>query len=259
MKYAKAIVVTPDDEHQEFVQTGGQDVITNALAPTASETKRKGNFIQDRARDRQKKLITIVLKLAAIQGYNEKCEIKLNDGSYMPNTNIVELISHTLAANRAINGINQFVDLLKSAGVTEDLINNGQIINMLRSRSDLQQNTPAQPVEPITIEKPTTSDSDLTRNSNEPPTGDLDNEVIQAALNVPADDKLQQAINTPLPTEAPVKTGRKRGRPPKSSTDIHPSKKQSGNRKIITRSKRTKIENADVNNTSLDLNDSDLE
>ncbi|KAI1299853.1 hypothetical protein HDE_03677 [Halotydeus destructor] len=122
---------------------------------THVEPKKKGNFIMLRAVERQRKLLKIIMRLAAINGYNDTENIKLSDGSYMSDSDIVSLLMHVLSPGKLVNGLKEFVDLLHTAGVTPDLIVNENVKAMLQKLHRVQPvRREAQPIVTQQIETP---------------------------------------------------------------------------------------------------------
>ncbi|KAI1289513.1 hypothetical protein HDE_08677 [Halotydeus destructor] len=93
--------------------------------------KKKGNFIMIRAIERQRKLLRIILKLAAVNGYNDLDHIQLEDGSFLKGSDVVPLLMHALSPGKVVVGLKEFVDLLYRANVTPDLVTNENVKAML--------------------------------------------------------------------------------------------------------------------------------
>ncbi|KAI1278129.1 hypothetical protein HDE_14405 [Halotydeus destructor] len=119
--------------------------MNNAERVTVEEgDKPKGNFIRDRAVEKQRKLLRIVLKLAGVKGYNHLDQIKLKNGSYMQGTDIVILLIHALSPGKLITGLSEFVDLLHDAQVAPEMIINEHVRAMLEKlygRGPMSTNT----------------------------------------------------------------------------------------------------------------------
>lgn len=101
--------------------------------------KKKGNQIRKYALERQQKFLKIILRLAAINGYDENGRIKLPSGTYMENSDIVTLLGHSLTPGRNISGLKEFVDLLAEAGVSDDLVINENVKQMLQKSQGFQK------------------------------------------------------------------------------------------------------------------------
>ena len=110
MKFAKRVL-----------QHGGSDLFPRPLP------KKKNS--------KQLNMARVILKLASINGYNDREEIKLEDGSYLDNTNVIDLLNYAMTPTRARKGIEHFVNLLHEAGVEPLLILNGQLKHMLAQRT----------------------------------------------------------------------------------------------------------------------------
>jgi len=73
------------------------------------------------------KLIHIILKLANSKAYNLDRQIRLKDGSYMQNSDIITLLNYAMTPGRVIIGENEFIQLLYEAHITPDLIINDNL------------------------------------------------------------------------------------------------------------------------------------
>ena len=80
-------------------------------------------------------LTRIILKLAAVNAYNDREELKHDDGSYMTDTNIADLLGYATTPTRARKGVEQFVNRLHEAGVAPIMIANSQVKQMLAQRT----------------------------------------------------------------------------------------------------------------------------
>lgn len=78
------------------------------------------NFIKAHALNRQRKLLSIILKIAKVEGYNDNLQIKGPNGQFMEKSDIVRLLLWAVSQDKVMFGLNEFVDLLKKAGVTAD-------------------------------------------------------------------------------------------------------------------------------------------
>lgn len=165
MSFDKMIVskYTSDDDDEQperntWDQNGGS---FQPKSPDQPQTlKKTKNVIKAYAEDRQRKLLMLILRLATVRGYNDLGNIKLKDGSYMPRTDICPLLCYAVSRERAILGIDEFVQLLREAGVTSDMVTNEALKNKLQGRSNthhgelttLVSQAPASqsnPVEPV--------------------------------------------------------------------------------------------------------------
>ena len=119
-----------DEDHDTLWEQRGSGVPNLSHEPT-STTK---NRIKAYAEDRQRKLLNIVMKLALVRGYNDHGHIKLQDGSYMPKTDVGTLLLNALAREKPVQGISEFVDLLREAGVSPTWITNENVRQKLEGR-----------------------------------------------------------------------------------------------------------------------------
>jgi hypothetical protein len=75
--------------------------------------------------------IKVILKLAQKYGYDDDLRIKLKNGKYMENTNVVTLLEHAMSDGEVLYGESEFIELLHSSGVSPDLIINKNVRNKL--------------------------------------------------------------------------------------------------------------------------------
>ena len=136
MRHAKKVMLVPQEGRgPEFNATelNTQDISTTPVI------QKKENSIRKYAYERELKRCKIILKLAAYGGYDELGRIKLPDGTFMEDSDIIPLLMHVLSPGRNIKGINEFVDLLHRAGVSPEFIINTSIRDMLMRRGTLSQ------------------------------------------------------------------------------------------------------------------------
>ncbi|KAI1291115.1 hypothetical protein HDE_07692 [Halotydeus destructor] len=107
-----------------------------------TQTKRKGNLIRERALERQRRMLKIIMKLAAVKGYNDLDHIRLEDGSYMRGSDLVPLLMHALSPGRIVVGLSEFVQLLHYANVEPELIVNETVRSMLEKLSGTRPRGP---------------------------------------------------------------------------------------------------------------------
>lgn len=124
MKNTKKMVLVP-------LQEGGSDIFAEPAPPENAGEPRKKNSIRQYALDRQRKLVSIVLKLASYGGYDEDGRIFDENGTPVPQSDVVALLLHALSPGRNVSGLDAFVSLLHRANVPPDLIINGNVKQML--------------------------------------------------------------------------------------------------------------------------------
>ena len=93
---------------------------------------KKENSIRKYALDRQRKLLTIALKLAKFGGFDDYFRIKSSDGSFLNESDVVSLLLYSCSPGRSMKGIDEFVQLLRDAEVDPELIINAQVREMLQ-------------------------------------------------------------------------------------------------------------------------------
>lgn len=132
MRNTKKMILVPAQDGD-----GDADIFADPRQPESAEPRKK-NSIRQYALDRQRKLISIVLRLASFGGYDEDGRIIDEDGRSLPSSDIVALLLHALSPGRNVSGLNTFVSLLHRANISPDLIINGNVKQMLISRMQRQ-------------------------------------------------------------------------------------------------------------------------
>lgn len=146
MAKLRKVVMTPyisDDEEEEdnvFTEQQGGN-ISEVLEQVTSDNTPK-NKIKRYALDRQRKLLKIILRLATINGYDNQERIKLRNGSYLDKSDVVSLLLYTLSPGKKVVGLEEFVELLREAGVTSDMVINENVKAMLQSNRKTNRSTP---------------------------------------------------------------------------------------------------------------------
>lgn len=120
----------------------------DAQASQVSKEPRKRNAIRERALDKATKTAKIIMRLAAVNGYNDDFEIKLRDGKYLRGSNLVHLIWHVLTPAREVQGLKEFTELLRDAGVQSDWIDNPNVRTMLANMDTSRRPAVAEPARP---------------------------------------------------------------------------------------------------------------
>jgi hypothetical protein len=139
MRHAKKVMLVPQEGRGPELNV--TELNTQEVSPL---TQKKENSIRKYAYERELKRCKILLKLAAYGGYDDLGRIKLPDGTFMEDSDIIPLLMHVLSPGRNIKGINEFVDLLHRADVSPELVINASVRDMLMRRGTLQRtyNTP---------------------------------------------------------------------------------------------------------------------
>jgi hypothetical protein len=89
--------------------------------------------IKDKIYGKMYKTVDIIAKLADIKGYDKTYRIQAPDGSYMPNSNLITLITHAMSSGRVLHGEQEFIALLYRAGVEPELVLNDNVKSKLIS------------------------------------------------------------------------------------------------------------------------------
>jgi hypothetical protein len=87
--------------------------------------------VKDKIYGKMYKTVDIIAKLADIKGYDKTYRIQTSDGSYMPNSNLITLITHAMSSGRVLYGEQEFIELLHKAGVEPELILNDNVRSKL--------------------------------------------------------------------------------------------------------------------------------
>ena len=98
--------------------------------------------IKDKIYGKMYKTVEIVAKLADIKGYDKTFRIQAPDGNYMPNSNLITLITHAMSSGRVLHGEQEFISLLHRAGVGPELILNENVKSKLASFYSKSQEYP---------------------------------------------------------------------------------------------------------------------
>lgn len=130
--FKKMTLVADDSNDGDYFQTGGShpdvDMVDSVIpSPPVQQQQpgqRKGNTIRDHAMERQRRLLQIIMRIAAIRGYNENGNIKDRHGKFIEGTDIIPLILYSVTKERLVRGIDAYVDLLVEAKVPPDVITN---------------------------------------------------------------------------------------------------------------------------------------
>lgn len=144
MKYGNKVVVVPFQEEEE------EEIKEDEFCPPQS-----GDGVLQKPRkpkvSKDNNFMKILLRLAAIGGYNENGNIKNQNGKFEPDTDISALLEYAMTRGVAAEGLTQFVHLLQKAKVTSDMVVNDNVKRMLQGSRFTKPKTV--PVEPLTISK----------------------------------------------------------------------------------------------------------
>jgi len=112
----------------------GADPVHQVLAPRSMQP-------EEPQKDGTTKLL---MKLALTNGFNEAGEVRKEDG-YVKQSNILELVGFALSKDACIKGLPEFVDLLRSAGISEDMVNNELVKQFLVMKKPIIHEKPSKP------------------------------------------------------------------------------------------------------------------
>ena len=114
------------------------------------EQKKKNKSVKEKSLDKMNKILTIILKLAKIGGYDEYGRI-YDKGVFLENSSISALILNALTPGRILTGESEFIELLSKAKIDPDMIVNdnvkAKLIKMNNSRLNTEDiNTNDEPI-----------------------------------------------------------------------------------------------------------------
>lgn len=190
-----------------------EDIVVDVPPPTKKE-----NSIRKYTMERQRKLITVILKLARNGSYDEEGSLRRTDGSRLDGVDFITLLHYAMSAGKSIRGLNDFVSILIQAGVTPDDIINNNVKELMiqlmaggpaRSMPIITTQDPAQPPAPPPA-PPFVSDHSY---AYQPQVQSADVETPAPQPSFPVD--LPPTLYGPYPAGPTVYPKKKRGRPRK--------------------------------------------
>lgn len=140
MKNTKKMILVPfqdgrgtNDDDDDRRDSPGSSVAGTEEEDVAGDAKNKrgGNRIRTYAADRQRKMLTVVLKLAVAGAYDELGQFRTLDNEPL---DIIPLLIYALSPGRNITGLTDFVRLLADAGVEPGDVINSHVKDMLIRR-----------------------------------------------------------------------------------------------------------------------------
>lgn len=183
MKHCKKMVLkeySSDEEDVSRMQIGRGDETMESDQPKAAK-----NSIRAHALNRQRKILTIIRKLAKIDAYNEHGQIKTKNGTFLERSDIATLVLWAVSQDKIIHGLQEFVELLKTAGVTSDEVMNENLrIRLGGVTSSIPISKPSEPIvvqenpQPVTTE---TTQQEIARDDVGDDYGDDDGDVAEEA------------------------------------------------------------------------------
>ena len=140
------------EANEVAIPTREEKEITKAKPLVVSKVGKLPSSPRAKTGERQGQLIKLVLRLASIAGYNEDGRMRLKDGSFSDNLNLVPFLSLAMRKGRNVKGLEDFVFLLREAKVTPDMVVNEYLKQMLEEKTiENQSNTvEAAPTERVT-------------------------------------------------------------------------------------------------------------
>jgi hypothetical protein len=150
MQHARKMVVMPYESvpKNNPIQAKQAPYIINDLSET------KENKKPDKVVDKIRRILNIIYKLAHINGYELDGRIIDLNGNPIINSNIVDLINHSLSYGKVLIGESEFIQLLNKAGVDpEYIINENVKVKLINLKTN--KIIPTNNIEAIPINKPT--------------------------------------------------------------------------------------------------------
>lgn len=144
MEHSQKVLLTPSESGKVRIQPFETEKIE--VSEDMKEDKKKGNRIREHALERNRRLIGIVLKLAEIKGYNDKFQIRNTDGRYLPNSDVITLVLHSISQGRSLEGLREFAALLKEANVNPEFITNENVRALMKA--PIHRSTPQIDIKP---------------------------------------------------------------------------------------------------------------
>lgn len=131
MNFTKKMVLVPFQQGTGVVEKAVSEppVMTSSSSSVAKQKKENSN--RRYAVDRQRKLLSMILKLALHGGYDANGMIVCANGD---TTDIVPLIMYAGSPGRNVKGMTDFVNLLYDAGVEPELVINTLVRELLHKR-----------------------------------------------------------------------------------------------------------------------------
>ncbi len=101
-------------------------------AEAATQSTQTPNYFHkdkkfDKDLDKTHRLLNIILKIAAIEGYDSNFHIYDSNGNPIMNSDIVVLLNNALTNGKVLNGENEFIRLLYEAQVDPHMIINEHV------------------------------------------------------------------------------------------------------------------------------------
>lgn len=120
------------------------DLFTPASKPDiVVETGKKENLIKKHTLERQRKIMSVVLKLAQHGSYDADGVLIRTDGSRVEESDLIELLLFAMSRGRLIRGLDDFARILAKAGVTPDEVINSQVRDLLMKQINQHTNVPS--------------------------------------------------------------------------------------------------------------------
>ena len=81
--------------------------------------------------DKLRRTFAIALKLAVVKGYDENFRIRSKSGTYLTDTDLLQLLTHAMSPGRVLHGEEEFIALLADSNVDPELLMNENVKSKL--------------------------------------------------------------------------------------------------------------------------------
>ena len=144
MKNAEAFRLTPSG------LVNGESPVHKVLAPQSMQPEKQED---------DNGTTKLLMKLALTNAFNEKGEVRKEEG-YVKDSNILELVGFALSKDACLKGLPEFIEVMRSAGITEELVTNDLVKQFLVMKKPIvfdqtkpvQDKPPTTP--PVTLKQP---------------------------------------------------------------------------------------------------------
>jgi hypothetical protein len=136
MEHSQKVTLTPFENESPPQLIPSTETNIKYLSNIPSETSTIGTQTTKKIKshpylEKYVNQIKIILKLAKIDGYDNNLRIKNENGNFIENSNIINLLQNATIAAKVLIGQDAFINLLFNAGVEPDLIVNENVKSKL--------------------------------------------------------------------------------------------------------------------------------
>ena len=179
---------TQPETQRSFQRQHGQGL---ELQPPPISKASKRNTIRENAMDRQRRLLQIIMHIASVQGYNNQCNIKDRNGSFVEGSDIVPLILYAVSKEKLVKDIEPFVNLLVDAKVPPEIITN----EVLRQRVISTRRHTSAPATQATYPQNESMSSDEDESSSDVAEVSPQEDILEVTPNANSNKRSRSASN----------------------------------------------------------------